>query len=74
MTDEQIIKVIRAIVDDFYKQQGGSQAALGTLSAINAVLRVDDENEKPKENYSSIFDDFFKDFMLPKDNGDKGNV
>lgn len=42
MTAELKLKIIEAIVDDFYDQQGGGQAALGTLSAINAVLEMDD--------------------------------
>ena len=42
MPDELKLKTIKAIVNDFYDQQGGSQAALGTLSAINAVLEMDD--------------------------------
>lgn len=60
MTAELKLKIIEAIVNDFYDQQGGSQAALGTLSAINAVLEMeDDETETESKNFIEYLHDMF---------------
>jgi len=71
MTDEQKLKVIDAIVANWYERLGCEHPA-GTLHAIGAILTTD--NEPTKKEYTGIFDEFFKGFMPPKGNGDKGDV
>ena len=72
MTDEQKIKIIDAIVTNWYELGCERNDAAGTLYAIGSILAID--IEMPKKEYTGIFDEFFKGFMPPKDNGDKGNV
>ncbi len=70
MTDNQKLKVIDAIVANWYDM--GCEHAAGTLYAIGAVLSMGDE--MPKKECTGIFDEIFKCFMPPQGNGDNGNV
>jgi len=46
MTTKDKVQAIAAIIDQFNEQQGGGQAALGTISAISAIVDIPEENDR----------------------------
>jgi hypothetical protein len=63
MTAELKLKIIEAITDAFFDQQCETRLCPGTLSAINAVLKMDDDEPEtePKNFIEYLHDIFFND-------------
>lgn len=46
MTTKDKVQAIAAIIEQFYEQDGGGQAALGTISAISAIVDMPEEDDR----------------------------